>query len=172
MQPANPYQAPAADLSRPADGAYDESSPFSPAGRFGRLSYIAWTMVMSFLLYVVIFAVLGQGFLTGDSALAMGLGGIGVQLLFSVPMILFVIRRLHDFDSSGWWALLFLVPLVNAIFGLVLVFRAGSEDTNRFAPPRITRGWEKVLGYIGIGFMVLAVVGIVAAVAIPMLAAV
>ena len=40
LEQMNPYQAPGADVSAiPADG-YDQSGPFSPRGRFGRLSYL------------------------------------------------------------------------------------------------------------------------------------
>jgi len=48
------------------------------------------------------------------------------------PLIVFVmsIRRLHDFDLSGWWSLLVLIPLVP----IVLVFIPGKKEANRFGP--------------------------------------
>jgi uncharacterized membrane protein YhaH (DUF805 family) len=170
---ANPYQAPTADLAAPAAGVFDESSPFSPQGRFGRLSYLAWGMTLGVLAWVVMAVVFALTFAAGGEegpGAAVMLAPLLVTLVVVGPAIIFAIRRLHDFGTSGWWVLLFLVPLVGAIFALVLLFRPGDAEPNRFAPPRRTRGWEKVVAYIGIGFMVLGLVGIIAAIAIPMLA--
>ena len=36
---------------------------------------------------------------------------------------------------SGWWPLLGLVPLINVIFQLYLLFSQGEEGINRFGPP-------------------------------------
>jgi cobalamin synthase len=84
-----------------------------------------------------------------------------------VIVVLFMIRRLHDIDASGWYALLVLVPLVNVLLILFLLLKGGTQGTNRFGPERITRTWEKVVGIIGIVFMILGVIGIIAAMAIP-----
>ncbi len=40
------------------------------------------------------------------------------------------IRRLHDFNASGWWSFLGLIPFVNIIFGLVLIFKKGVDGAN------------------------------------------
>ncbi len=171
METSNPYQTPSADVTAPLDSGYDQSNPFSPSGRFGRLSYLAWGVLLMLPIMVIamIMGVTAASMGANDPATMVPLVGVMqlLQLIILIPMVLFAIRRLHDFDASGWWALLTIVPLVNGIFALVLLLRRGTEGANRFAPPRITRGWEKVLGYVGIGFMILAVVGIVAAIAIP-----
>jgi uncharacterized membrane protein YhaH (DUF805 family) len=46
------------------------------------------------------------------------------------PLIVFVmsIRRLHDFDLSGWWSLLALIPVVP----IALVFIPGQEGSQSF----------------------------------------
>jgi uncharacterized membrane protein YhaH (DUF805 family) len=48
-----------------------------------------------------------------------------------------VIKRLHDYDYNGWWSLLNLIPLVNLIFGLFLLFYPGTKGSNRFGPPPV-----------------------------------
>jgi uncharacterized membrane protein YhaH (DUF805 family) len=78
-----------------------------------------------------------------------------------VVTIIFFIRRLHDIDLSGWWALLMLVPLVNFVFGLYALIKPGTAGVNRFGPPRETRGWEQVVGIIGVVLMVLSLVALV-----------
>lgn len=167
MESANPYAAPNADLSR-ADGQYDDTSVFSAKGRLGRLSYLAWSMTVGFAVALVFSVVLGAvGGLDPENAATAAGANIILQLIASAVTIMFVIRRLHDINASGWWALLMLIPVVNMFFGLFLVLKRGSEEANRFGPPRLTRGWERVVGFIGVVFIVLGIIGIVAAILIP-----
>ena len=44
-------------------------------------------------------------------------------------------RRLHDLDKSGWLSLLVFVPLANVIMGIILLFKPGSHEVNRFGLP-------------------------------------
>lgn len=170
MEPMNPYQAPTADVSAmPGSGGCDESGPFSPSGRFGRLSYLAWGSLVGILFYVAMLTIAGSAVLIYPLAHMRPSAGVVLPWLAVVAVIaIFAIRRLHDMDASGWWTLLLFVPLINAILGLLLVFKAGSAGANRFGPPRLTRGWERVVGYITIGFWVLGAIGMVAAILIPL----
>ena len=45
-----------------------------------------------------------------------------VSLVFFVPAIAAGSRRLHDIDKSGWWQLLFIIPIIGWI--LVIVWLA------------------------------------------------
>ncbi len=171
MEQTNPYQAPSADVSAvPTGVGYDETGPLSPQGRFGRLSYLAWGMVAGVIAYIVMIAFGGSMMLTQDMAHPRVGMLLLPQLVMSVVFVLFIIRRLHDFDATGWWTVLLFVPLVNVIFALVLILKAGTAGANRYGPPRLTRGWEMVLGYIAIGFWALGIIGIFAAVLIPLFA--
>ena len=175
MEQNNPYEAPSAkvfDVSAEAEG-YDETGPFTPSGRFGRLSYFAWSTIFNTVITIATFAIAGgigamQG--AGNSAAEIFLGGgsigmIVMQVALLAVFILFTIRRLHDMNASGWWSVITVVPLVNFIAILVFLFKPGSVGANNYGPPRITRGWEKVLSYIVIGIFIL---GILAAIIIPM----
>ena len=55
-------------------------------------------------------------------------------LLATVIGISLGIRRCHDNDWSGWLVLLSFVPLVNIVFGLLLLFKPGTPGPNRFGP--------------------------------------
>lgn len=178
MEESNPYQAPSAELQHDAElHEHDQSSPLSPKGRFGRLSYLAWYMIVSTASWVVQmllgFLGLGMQALVADPSGSpeMSTGALVAVILVSLVSfyfyIVFAIRRLHDINGSGWWMLLFIVPIANLVLGLVLLFARGNEGPNRFAPPRVTPSWEKVLGYIAIVFFVVAIVGVLAAIGIP-----
>ncbi|WP_343726780.1 DUF805 domain-containing protein [Burkholderia seminalis] len=46
------------------------------------------------------------------------------------------VKRLHDIDKSGWWALLLVVPIAGAIALFVMNgFIAGTPHANRFGEP-------------------------------------
>jgi uncharacterized membrane protein YhaH (DUF805 family) len=197
METMNPYQSPNADVAARSNGSYDETGPFSPKGRFGRLSYLAWSILLYIPVWIGSMVVAVMAGVNGDPAQAMAMPAAMLVLMafYAIALVLFTIRRLHDFNASGWWTLLFLSPMVvpltirtpedlsssmwlvasatilSLVFWLVLMLRRGTEGSNNFGPERITRGWEKVFGYIGIGFMVLAVIGIIAAIAIPTMVA-
>jgi len=43
-----------------------------------------------------------------------------------------VVSRLHDFDRTGWWALLIFIPVVNLIFCIMLFFTPGNKNKNKY----------------------------------------
>lgn len=59
---------------------------------------------------------------------------LGLQILFALPCLLLVIRRLHDIGRSGWWWLLIFIPFVNFIMGIYLMSKKGETGPNRFGP--------------------------------------
>jgi hypothetical protein len=42
------------------------------------------------------------------------------------------VKRLHDVDKSGWFLLLALIPIVNFILGLYMLFADGTVGPNRY----------------------------------------
>ncbi len=141
-----------------------ESRFFDAIQRIGRLRYLAYNIGVDLLALIPI----AIGFaLVGAHIYWLGIILLALSYIFLVVMnILFDIRRLHDFNSSGWWTLLVLVPFVNFIFALVLIFAPGTVGENRFGPqPPPNSAWviAGVVTYIGI----IPFIGILAAIAIP-----
>lgn len=67
----------------------------------------------------------------------MGIGSIGivsliVSLALLLPGIAVTARRLHDTDRSGWWQLLYFIPLIGAILLLIWFCTKGTAGANRF----------------------------------------
>jgi uncharacterized membrane protein YhaH (DUF805 family) len=64
------------------------------------------------------------------------LGGSPLATLFwlatIIPDLAVTVRRLHDTDSSGWWILLGLIPLIGMIVLIVWWCQEGSRGYNRF----------------------------------------
>ena len=57
-------------------------------------------------------------------------GILGLALL--IPTIAVTVRRLHDIDRTGWWILIYLVPLIGPIVMLVFGCLKGTAGKNRF----------------------------------------
>ena len=53
------------------------------------------------------------------------------QLIFIVPFAAVLVRRLHDTNRSGWFALLMLIPLVNLIC-LAWCAQKGTAGDNKY----------------------------------------
>jgi len=70
-----------------------------------------------FVLFNVIFAVIASIL---DGVIGITLIGAIYSLAILVPSIAFGVRRLHDIGKSGWWYLIVFIPLVGAIWLIVL----------------------------------------------------
>jgi uncharacterized membrane protein YhaH (DUF805 family) len=167
MESQNPYQPPSTDVSAQRTGGIDQTSPFSPSGRFGRLSYIAWIVIVGFIGNFITAIFGGSGPVPPDIGVAVLVAIVVISLVSLVFYIIFSIRRCHDFNGSGWLLLLGLIPLVNVVFFLYLWLKRGEEGANNYAPPRVTAGWERAVGIFGIFLIVVMFIGVIAAIAIP-----
>jgi uncharacterized membrane protein YhaH (DUF805 family) len=63
------------------------------------------------------------------------------SLAVLVPTLAVGARRLHDTGRSGWWQLLFLIPLIGAIVLIVWFATRGTPGTNAYgAEPIVPEG--------------------------------
>jgi uncharacterized membrane protein YhaH (DUF805 family) len=151
--PANPYGAPRAAVTDVAE-QFQEVKLFSTSGRIGRVRYIAYSIGVSLLIM----------FVTG--ILAALLGPVGSVLSFVGGVAVFVlsvtltIQRSHDFNTTGWLAILVLVPLVNLIFWFI----PGTDGENDYGAPTPPNSTWLI---VAIFLIPVFVIGVLAAVAIP-----
>ena len=110
-------------------------APFSFDGRIRRIEYflsgivggivfsIAWALgIGTFILGA------GMGSAGGSVfGLLIGLAALVASMWFSLAQ---GVKRLHDLDKSGWLILLMFVPIVNALFGLYMLFADGTVGPN------------------------------------------
>ena len=130
-------------------------------GRLGRVRYIAFSGAIAFILMMF------GGVLTIASAnldLGKSYFQIPLVLIYLAVLATFIVltrRRCNDFNASGWWALLLLVPLINFAFWII----PGSKGPNRWGnapPPNTTPIWLLALVY-----PTFFVIGVLAAIALP-----
>jgi uncharacterized membrane protein YhaH (DUF805 family) len=127
--------------SQPADAPVDSAAfshpkPFAASGRIGRVRYLAYSfvgMLIVMLAASILGGVLGA---TGSSEQVSGATAqIVVGALVLALTLILARRRLNDMGKTGWWGLLLLVPLLNFVVTLWLVFGRGDASVNAYGPP-------------------------------------
>lgn len=85
------------------------------------------------LWFFVLFNFLAQMVLTAiDAILGFGLLAGLFTLAMLIPNIAVATRRLHDTDRSGWWQLLWLIPIIGAVILIIWYCKRGTPGANRF----------------------------------------
>ena len=173
MTDANPYSAPDAVLETGAGNDLYQPSIFSFNGRIGRLRYLAYGLGVNFVLMLLVVPLMGATtFMGGGDPDSMGMLGMVAMLIFYVVTIvvsvMFAKRRLNDLNRSGWWMLLFIIPIVNFLLALYLIFFPGTDGSNDYGPAPVANSiGVLILGWL---FPVLFVVGMLSAIMVPMMA--
>lgn len=161
MDDANPYNAPEAELAQGHNEVYTPSV-FSWNGRIGRLRYMAYGVGMGFLLMLAMIPLVGatalMGGESGGSTISLLMTGI-IYIAILAVSVMYGKRRLNDLNRSGWWFLLFIVPIANLLLTIYLIFFPGTEGSNDYGPAPCANslgvhilGWSMpVLFLLGIG---------------------
>lgn len=111
---------------------------FEFRGRIGRVRYLVYSLGIV-LLYFGLIAIYADivPLLVRDISLYNNLSFLFIpfMILMAVMWIVHDIRRLNDLNVTGWACLLSLVPLINVIFYLALLFLPGTKGNNNFGRP-------------------------------------
>ena len=96
-------------------------------GRIPRRTYWLHGVLALLLLGVVVNGLLEIARIDGDTA------GKLANLVFLWPLIAVSVKRQHDFNFSGWWALIHFVPVVGSLVLIVVDgIMPGTHGPNRF----------------------------------------
>ena len=113
-------------LPSPQASAIENTSWFSFRGRISRKEY--WLHYALPLCVIPIFGALIDG-----AAEANGILSLIIALVLLVPSLAGAMKRIHDRDRSGWFLLVWLIPLIGPIWMVVeLGFLRGTDGPNRF----------------------------------------
>ena len=110
-------------------------------GRARRAEYWNFTLfstLISIVLLLVDTYVLGTNPMAGESGIIGNLYSLAVFL----PSLGVLVRRLHDVGKSGWFFLIVLIPLIGAIWLLILLFRDGEQGENKWGPNPKDDSWS------------------------------
>ena len=107
---------------------------FTTEGRLNRLRYLKYQVIWSLIIGLATFGLsfLG-GLISGDPQSVLVTVPTGIMSFVGfVGGFRLAIRRLHDLDKSGWFMLLWIVPVVNVIFAIYLFCFKGIDGYNRY----------------------------------------
>lgn len=170
MNSNTPYDAPESEIIDQSSTEYAEIDLFSTSQRIGRVRYLAYNFASYFLILFVfgIGAAIIIPFISGDSnnvnVTSMGFAIVAFYVLPFIVSLILARRRLHDLGNTGWMGLLYLIPLVNLVFFLYLLFAPGIKGKNQYGlqpKPNTVGTW--IFGLIAPIF----IIGVLAAIAIP-----
>lgn len=101
------------------------------SGRARRREY--WMFVLFNALIGIVLSVLDNA-LGLDNADGGGVLQSIYGLAIFIPSLAVGVRRLHDTNRSGWWLLLWLIPVVGWIIMIVWLATAGQIGPNQYGP--------------------------------------
>ncbi len=109
------------DIYIPEDGG---KIFFSFEGRINRKRFIIRYLIISAIITAVVYL----------------LGSVGRKLFIILALmpISLVVRRLHDINKSGWWAITYLIPIANLWLVYKVFFVKGSEGRNQYGLDPLT----------------------------------
>ncbi len=99
---------------------------FKFEGRRNRKSFVLYFVVI-FLAYTFLGTVITVIF---PSSTVLALGIVGIPFLVSILAI--YSQRLRDLNHSGWWALLYFIPIVGGILIIYILFKSGTPSENQY----------------------------------------
>ena len=118
---------------------------FSFEGRISRSTYWLWYFLPVLIISISVSfvdTITGTFFFIAPEK-PLGLISTVVSIFFLWPMIAAGAKRLHDRDQSGWYQLIYLIPIIGAIWAFIyLGLLKGTDGDNRFGPdPLASTDW-------------------------------
>ena len=101
------------------------SDYFNFSGRASRSEY--WFFV---LFLIIVGAIIDIIFHSSETTLILVHGIVWIATI--IPCISVTTRRLHDIDRSGWWQLLYLIPLLGWLIMLIFSCWPSTEGSNNY----------------------------------------
>jgi uncharacterized membrane protein YhaH (DUF805 family) len=107
-------------------------------GRSRRSEY--WFIQLFLILTNLAAAAIDLALMNGDVDRFIANGGGGILgliwiLVTILPALAVLVRRLHDTNRSGWWALIGLVPLVGGVVLFVFSVLDSTAGENQYGTP-------------------------------------
>ena len=114
------------------------------SGRARRMEF--WYFFLFNLIAVIVLTLIDT--LIGTFNIVQGVGLLSsiYSLAVLIPYLAVTVRRLHDIDRTGWWILIYLIPLIGVIVLLVFALTPGTPGSNSYGPdPKQATGEARVV---------------------------
>ncbi len=94
-------------------------------GRAGRKEY--WTFIIFNFVVTVILSIIG-------ALIKIPWLHMIYTLAILLPVFSVLVRRLHDINKSGWWILIFFIPLIGSLILLYYMLKDSQAGSNQYGP--------------------------------------
>lgn len=94
-------------------------------GRAARPEYWWWALCVFLGSFILNVAAVSVSHVVGVLTVIWALATV-------IPSLAVGVRRLHDIDRSGWWSLIYFVPLVGVLVMLYWFTQPGTPGSNRY----------------------------------------
>ena len=105
---------------------------FSLNGRLNRKPYFFGNLALGLISFIF------KSIMENSPGILTSILGFIVGVAIIIGSVSLIVRRLHDLDKGGLWALIMLIPIVDFIFSLYLLFAKGTDGYNRFGEDPLT----------------------------------
>jgi uncharacterized membrane protein YhaH (DUF805 family) len=95
-------------------------------GRLARLDYFVANI------YTAVFSIIGFVIRVVLKDVPADFIGFLILILAVIVGVSISIRRWHDLDKSGWYVILSIIPIVNIVADLILLFMPGTKGDNQY----------------------------------------
>ena len=102
------------------------------SGRARRSEY--WYFFLTYLITAIIASIIDNVAGLNFEPLPYGPFYLANALLVLIPSLAVGIRRLHDVGKSGWFLLILFIPLIGAIWFIVILCKEGDKGINAYGP--------------------------------------
>lgn len=109
---------------------FENYANFNGRARRSEYWYFALASGIISIVLTIIDKVAGTTFGIAETGI---IGGL-YSLLVLLPSFAVGVRRLHDVGKSGWFTLIILIPIIGAIWLLILACTEGDHGTNAYGP--------------------------------------
>ena len=106
------------------------------SGRARRREYWMYVLVQSIIMIglMILDSILGLDFEWQGISLGYGYLYFVGYIVHFIPSFSVLVRRLHDVGKSGWFYFIGLIPLIGAIWLLILFCTEGQKQDNKWGP--------------------------------------
>lgn len=108
---------------------------FDFEGRTSRKYY--WMFVLVNIVILIVIMQFEQLQLGGGSTYQGGVLSNLYNIFIFIPGISICVRRLHDINKSGWWILVFLIPIIGIIWLIIFSIKKGDVGENKYGKPPV-----------------------------------
>lgn len=111
------------------------------SGRTSRLEFLYFYLFLNFvislsiILLLCIMMVIINNFISEEFSFVSLIFAVVFGIIREYMNYPIIVRRLHDANLSGWWALINLIPIINLLLLLVLIIKK-SSPSNKFGESR------------------------------------